>query len=96
MNLSVPKLHDDGSHWAEYSLRILKAMGSKGLWRHVEGTMVAPKPYTFVISQKFLIECYKYFFNYMIIVTYWLMVNTHILFTARVYFLTEHRLTELH
>ena len=23
-------------------------MGSKGLWRHVEGNVVAPKPYTVV------------------------------------------------
>ena len=47
-NLSVPKLCDDGSNWADYSLRIQKAMGSKGLWRHVEGTAVVPKPYTLV------------------------------------------------
>ena len=47
-NLSVPKLRDDGSNWADYSPRIQKAMGSKGLWRHVEGTAVVPKPYTLV------------------------------------------------
>ena len=44
--LQVPKLHDDGSNWSDYQPRIQKAMGSKGLWRHVEGKTVAPKPYT--------------------------------------------------
>jgi hypothetical protein len=44
-NLAVAKLRDDGSNWADYSSRIQKAMGSKGLWRHVEGIAVTPKPY---------------------------------------------------
>ena len=44
-SLAVPKLRDDGSNWADYEPRLRKAMGSKGLWRHVEGTAVAPKPY---------------------------------------------------
>ena len=43
--LAVPKLHDDGSNWADYQLRICKAMVEKGLWRHVEGTATAPVPY---------------------------------------------------
>jgi hypothetical protein len=43
--LQVSKLHDDGSNWSDYQPRIQKAMGSKGLWRHVEGKTVAPKPY---------------------------------------------------
>jgi hypothetical protein len=47
-NLAVPKLRDDGSNWADYSSRIQKAMGSKGLWRHVEGNAVAPKAYMVV------------------------------------------------
>ena len=47
-NLSVPKLRDDGSNWADYSPRIQKALGSKELWRHVEGTAIAPKPYALV------------------------------------------------
>jgi hypothetical protein len=47
-NLAVPKLRDDGSNWADYSLQIQKALGSKGLWRHVEGNAVAPKAYTVV------------------------------------------------
>src|SRR5882762_1308195 len=47
-NLAVPKLHDDGSNWANYSSQIQKAMGSKGLWRHVEGNAVTPKAYTVV------------------------------------------------
>src|ERR1700684_2141399 len=44
-SLSVPKLRDDGSNWADYEPRMIKAMGSKGLWRHVEGLAIAPKPY---------------------------------------------------
>ena len=44
-SLAVPKLQDDGSNWADYEPRLQKAMGSKGLWRHVEGTAVMPKPY---------------------------------------------------
>src|SRR5882762_2129754 len=44
--LAVPKLRDDGSNWSDYEPRIRKAMGAKALWRHVEGTAVAPKPYT--------------------------------------------------
>ena len=44
-NLSVPKLCDDGSNWADYSLRIQKTLGFRGLWKHVEGTAIAPKPY---------------------------------------------------
>ena len=47
-NLAIPKLHDDGSNWANYALRMQKAMGSKGLWRHVEGKAVAPAPYVVV------------------------------------------------
>jgi hypothetical protein len=43
--LTVPKLRDDGSNWSDYQPRIQRALGSKGLWRHVEGTAVAPKPY---------------------------------------------------
>ena len=44
--LSMPKLHDDGSNWADYQPRIERALGSKGLWRHVLGTAIAPKLYT--------------------------------------------------
>lgn len=47
-NLTVPKLCDNESNLSDYKPHIQKAMGSKGLWRHVEGTVIAPKPYTFV------------------------------------------------
>ena len=47
-NLAVPKLRDDRSNWSNYAPRIQKAMGSKGLWRHVEGTAVTPAPYALV------------------------------------------------
>src|SRR5271168_5666090 len=43
--LSVPKLRDDRSNWADYQLRVERALGSKGLWRHALGTMLAPRPY---------------------------------------------------
>src|ERR1700678_980095 len=43
--LAVPKLRDDGSNWSDYLPRLQNAMGSKGLWRHVEGTATAPVPY---------------------------------------------------
>src|ERR1700679_3429285 len=44
-SLSVPKLRDDGSNWADYQPRIERALGSKGLRRHGVGTAIAPKPY---------------------------------------------------
>ena len=43
--LSIPKLCDDRSNWSDYEPHIQRAMGSKGLWRYVEGTAIAPKPY---------------------------------------------------
>ena len=48
MSLSVPKLRDDGSNWADYKPRVERALGVKGLWRHVVGTAIAPKPYAVV------------------------------------------------
>src|SRR6266852_574098 len=44
-NLAIPKLRDDGSNWVDYEPRIHKAMGAKGLWRHVEGKALEPKHY---------------------------------------------------
>ena len=46
--LAVPKLCDDGSNWANYEPRLCKVMGFRGLWRHVEGVAVVPKPYALV------------------------------------------------
>ena len=43
--LAIPKLHDNGSNWADYKPRIQNAMGAKGLWRHILGTAIAPVPY---------------------------------------------------
>ena len=48
MTLAIPKLHDDRSNWSDYEPRIQRPMGSKGLWRHVEGTAIAPQPYALV------------------------------------------------
>ena len=47
-SLSVPKLRDDRSSWADYEPRVERALGTKGLWRHVVGTAIAPKPYAVV------------------------------------------------
>jgi len=48
-SLTVPKLHDDGSNWAEYESRIRKVLGAKGVWRHVEGTAACPpRPYAII------------------------------------------------
>ena len=44
-SLSIPKLRDDRSNWSDYQPRVERALGAKGLWRHVLGTAVAPKPY---------------------------------------------------
>ena len=44
-SLSVPKLRDDGSNWADHKPRIRKAMGAQGIWKHVEGTAFKPKQY---------------------------------------------------
>ena len=46
--LAIPKLRDDRSNWSDYEPRIQRAIGSKGLWRHVEGTAIAPQLYTLV------------------------------------------------
>ena len=46
--LVVPKLCDDRSNWADYKPCIQRALGLKGLWRHVKGTAIAPKPYALV------------------------------------------------
>ena len=43
--MAVPKLHDNGSNWADYEPKIQNAMGAKGLWRHILGTATAPVPY---------------------------------------------------
>ena len=45
-NLTAPKLHDDGSNWADYHAQIQVAMEAKGLWKHVEGKVTLLKPYT--------------------------------------------------
>ena len=47
-SLSVPKLRDDRSNWSDYLPRVERALGAKGLWRHVLGTAIAPKPYALV------------------------------------------------
>jgi len=47
-HLTVLKLQDDGCNWADYAPRLQKAMGARGLWRHVEGKATVPKPYELV------------------------------------------------
>jgi hypothetical protein len=48
MNLTVPTLCDNRSNWFDYEPCIQKVMGLKGLWRHVQGTAIAPKPYAII------------------------------------------------
>ena len=43
--LNAPKLHDDGSNWADYHAQVQVAMEAKGLWKHVEGKATPPKLY---------------------------------------------------
>ena len=54
--LAVPKLRNDGSNWADYEPHIQRALGSKGLWRHIEGTAIAPKPYALVAGVPILAD----------------------------------------
>ena len=54
--LTIPKLCDDGSNWSDYEPRIQRAMGLKGLWRHVEGTTIAPIPYALVTGVPVLLD----------------------------------------
>ena len=54
--LAVPKLHNDGSNWADYEPCIQRALGSKGLWRHIEGTAIVPKPYALVTGVPILTD----------------------------------------
>ena len=54
--LAVLKLCDDGSNWADYEPHIQRVLGSKGLWRHVEGTAIAPKPYVLVTGVPILVD----------------------------------------
>ena len=56
MTLAVLKLHDDGSNWADYEPCIQRALGLKGLWRHVEGTAIAPKLYVLVAGVPVLMD----------------------------------------
>ena len=55
-SLSVPKLCDDGSNWSDYQPRVERALGAKGLWRHVVGTAIAPKPYAMLEGVPVLID----------------------------------------
>ena len=54
--LAVPKLCNDGSNWANYEPCIQRALGLKGLWRHVEGTAIVPKLYTLVTGVPVLVD----------------------------------------
>jgi len=47
-NLTVPKLHDDGSNWDGYKPQLMIAMKAKGIWKHVQGAAYKPKPYAMV------------------------------------------------
>ena len=53
--LAVPKLRDDGSNWADYESRIRKALGAKGVWRHVEGTAACPPEQYAIINNVYVL-----------------------------------------
>jgi hypothetical protein len=44
-SLVIPKLHDNGSNWADYKLRARRAMGLKGLVAHLKGCVSPPTPF---------------------------------------------------
>ena len=54
--LVVLKLCNGGSNWANYKPHIQRALGSKGLWRHIRGTAIAPKPYVLVARVPVLMD----------------------------------------
>ena len=56
MTLVVPKLCDDGSNWVNYKPHIQRALGLKGLWRHIEGTAIVPKLYVLVARVPILMD----------------------------------------
>ena len=56
MTLMVLKLCNDGSNWADYKPHIQRALGSKGLWRHIEGIAIVPKPYMLVAGVPILAD----------------------------------------
>lgn len=43
--ISIPKLADDGSNWMDYESKAQNAMGSKGLIRYIDDSVVEPKMY---------------------------------------------------
>ena len=56
MTLAVLKLCDDRSNWDDYKPHIQRALGSKGLWRHIEGTAIVPKLYALVARVPILMD----------------------------------------
>ena len=56
MTLVVLKLCDDGSNWDDYKPHIQRALWSKGLWRHVDGTAIVPKLYALVARVPILMD----------------------------------------
>jgi hypothetical protein len=47
-NLTIPKLHDDGSNWADYEPWVMIVMKVKGIWKHVQGAAYELKLYVVV------------------------------------------------
>jgi hypothetical protein len=43
--LLILTLLDDGSNWVDYDIKACTAMGSKGLIRHIQGTVRKPIPF---------------------------------------------------
>jgi hypothetical protein len=45
-SVSIPRLRDDGANWVDYAERVEITMASKGIWKHAQGTAVAPVPFS--------------------------------------------------
>ena len=43
-------------NWSDYKPRIKRAMGSKGLWQHILGTAIVPKPFKAVNKVLVLVD----------------------------------------
>src|SRR5882762_9185796 len=55
-NLTIPKLRDNGSNWADHKPRVTIAMKAKGIWKHVQGVAYEPKMYVNVNGVHLLLD----------------------------------------
>lgn len=48
--LTIPKLSEDGSNWVDFESKARNAMGSKGLIRYINGSMIEPKTHRIIVG----------------------------------------------